>query len=373
MASIQKLNRDTWRVRVFYKEGGNRKFKTRTFHSSREAKSWATEIEAKRDDGTLIHESHDDLISYIKNWFEIYKAPKVSTATQRRYEATFHVLENYWGKRDLNSITFEDYQTFINTLAKDHSIASVQKIHSQTRAAIKRAVQTKQLETDFTDGTELSGLEPKAPEQKYLEIDDMKKLLGYTAHNVNTINNTSNAMIATALLTGMRYEEIVGLTWDNIDFNNNWIHIKKAYSQVDAEFIPTKNKSSIRNIQMTPTLANVLNQWRNILTNFLHDHHYTNPHDFVFYSRQRSIISTNRVNAALRKLCEQLKLKKSITFHGLRHTHASYLIATGSSIQYVSKHLGHQNTVVTQQVYAHLLEDDKIKEERMATEQLENL
>ncbi|MGF2384008.1 tyrosine-type recombinase/integrase [Lentilactobacillus otakiensis] len=87
-----------------------------------------------------------------------------------------------------------------------------------------------------------------------------------------------------------------------------------------------------------------------------------NPKNVVS-SRYQSVISNKRANTALSMLCRQLHLEKEITFHGLRHTHASYLIAQEVSIPYISKRLGHKNTIVTQTVYAHLLQTSQSKEE----------
>jgi integrase len=64
---------------------------------------------------------------------------------------------------------------------------------------------------------------------------------------------------------------------------------------------------------------------------------------------------------------------KQITFHGLRHTHASYLISNGANISYVSKRLGHKNIAVTMEVYSHLLQDAQQSEDKKAMQLLDNI
>ncbi|MCV3297210.1 site-specific integrase [Oenococcus kitaharae] len=76
-------------------------------------------------------------------------------------------------------------------------------------------------------------------------------------------------------------------------------------------------------------------------------------------------ISSNGINKDLKKICTELDIKK-VTFHALRHTHASILLANNISMQYVSERLGHANLLVTERVYAHLLETKRSEENTKA-------
>ncbi|MFT8879272.1 MAG: tyrosine-type recombinase/integrase, partial [Oenococcus sp.] len=74
------------------------------------------------------------------------------------------------------------------------------------------------------------------------------------------------------------------------------------------------------------------------------------------FDNDRIFPYTNQsMNRHLKDLCDRLGIKP-ITIHGLRHTHASLLLASGISMQYVSKRLGHANLMITEKVYSHLLE-----------------
>ena len=373
MANIAKTKSGTWRARVTYRQNGQRKWITKTFDSKREANIWATDTENKRNNNGLRHLTKETLIEYMHSWFQTFKEPRVSAVTSRRYESTFSSLEDYWGTRELNSITVEDYQKYINFLAKDHAVSTVRKLHSQTRTAIKKAYQLKKIDTDFTDGIEISGLEVKSEKLKYLEAHDMRKLLEFTCNHILDISNVAYIMIATGLLTGMRYEEVVGLTWDNVDLDNNIIYVRRAYNTLDRQFLPTKNKSSIRDINIPEKLSALLSNWHTIIETFCRENNVVNRHDFVFLSATGGVMTNETVNHTLKRVLKQLGVSKIITFHGLRHTHASYLLAKGISLQYVSKRLGHRNTVITQETYAHLLEVKKIEEDQKAISQLSKL
>ena len=86
-------------------------------------------------------------------------------------------------------------------------------------------------------------------------------------------------------------------------------------------------------------------------------------HSFVF-----DRVSNNAVNKSLQKALIRAKIKKQVTFHALRHTHASILLSEGVQLLTVSKRLGHADPNITLQTYAHVLdemkdsESDKIKQ-----------
>ncbi|GHP13031.1 integrase [Lentilactobacillus fungorum] len=374
MASIYKLDK-SWAARLSYQENGRRKRLNKAgFATKSAARAWATAQEAEIQKRGSSNLSKETVTDYFHNWFDTYKKPRLAPATQRRYEATKTVIGDFFDERSINSIDYDDYQKFINDYGSKHTIASVRKVHSQFRAAIKKAYQMGKIKFDFTEGAELSGLSGKKQAEKYLDMDDMSKLLAYTTENIHDITNVVNAMIATALLTGMRYEEVIGLTWDCVDFDAHTLQINKVWYYVDNQFGPTKNDPSNRTIKIDDQLIDVLKTWSKILDEFLLKHGYKNPHNFVFYSRFCQVVSNTDANTMLKKLyAHDHIISKKITFHGLRHTHASFLISNGISIQYVSKRLGHKNTVVTQTTYAHLFKTAQTSEENRTMDILKKL
>lgn len=373
MASIYKRDK-TWTAMLSYQENGRRKRASKTGFSTKSgARAWATAQEAQIQKHGSSKLSDQTVTDYFQGWFDTFKKSHIAPATIRRYMATKTVIHQYFGNRALTSIDYDDYQKFINTLAKDHSIASVQKVHSQFRAAIRKAYQMGKIKADFTQDAELSGLPGKTQAEKYLDMDDMQRLLNYTTDNINDITNVTNAMIATSLLTGMRYEEVIGLTWDCVNFKKMTLKIDKVWYYVDNQFGPTKNEQSNRVIKMNDQLATILKKWQQIVNDFLDRHHYRNPKDFVFYSRYLHVVSSTDVNKALKNIYFRHLISKRITFHGLRHTHASFLISKGVTDQYVARRLGHENTVVTRTTYAHLFKDKQTEEEDKTIDLLDQL
>lgn len=105
-----------------------------------------------------------------------------------------------------------------------------------------------------------------------------------------------------------------------------------------------KTKTSVRNVKVTHELAEML----------------TSRSDRRKYERFFNM-TIFPVERHLKELLDYLGLPQ-ITVHGLRHSHASYLLYKGVSINYVSARLGHANTAITQLVYAHMLPEEQDNE-----------
>ncbi len=373
MASIYKLDK-SWAVRLSYQENGRRQRVNKAgFPTKSAARAWATARQAeiqKRGTSKLSKQSVSD---YFQDWFDTFKKPRVAPATERRYMATKSVINAYFGNRALDSIDYADYQKFINHLSKDHKLGSVKKVHSQFHASIRKALQMGKVPADFTEGAEISGLPGKKPEDKFLELDDMQRMLDYCLNHIKFITDVDRAMYVCALLTGFRYEEVAGLTWDCVNFEKHTLTVNKAWDHVEHKFGPTKNESSMRTIKIDSRLVLMLKEWRQIVNEYMNRKHRQNPHNLVFLARSRGAVSPDTVNHLLKKMYEQGIISKPITFHGLRHTHASYLISSGISTHYISERLGHKNTIVTETTYAHLFKKKRIEEENRAMKMLEDL
>ena len=346
---------------------------SRTFDRKSEARDWLIAIEEQKRKGDIYTYSDQDLPAYFKVWYETYKEPTINEVTQRRYQSTMNLVDKYWQSRALNSITYDDYQKFINKLADKYKLTTVKKIHTQLRAGITKAFQLHKIRDNFTDGAQLSGKASKPSHLKYLELNDISALKAYCLNNINKMDNCPEIMILTSLLTGIRYEEAIGLTWHNLDLANAVMHIKQSYDYVSQQFMPTKTPSSVRDISMDSELIAALKKWRTIINAYQLKTQFRNPHNFVFFTRQKNVPSNSYLNNRLKKYYQANLIHKPITYHGLRHSHASFLISQGISIQYISKRLGHGNIAITEQVYAHLLKSAENHEDQLALEALKNI
>ena len=181
-------------------------------------------------------------------------------------------------------------------------------------------------------------------------------------------------MIFIAGMTGMRFGELLGLTWDNINFDKKYINVCQTWDyHLNTGFAPTKNEQSIRKISIDDSTLEVLSNFQAEQTKFFRSLEITNRHHLVFSNAVTQAISNNAINKQLSKLCKQSGIDTPLTLHGLRHTHASVLLYKDVNILAVSKRLGHKDLSITMSVYSHILKELEEKENKHIASILEEI
>lgn len=155
-------------------------------------------------------------------------------------------------------------------------------------------------------------------------------------------------LITTAVWTGMRLMELLGLVWEDVDFDAQVIRVRYQLSRKQPRRVSLKTPAAERDIILAAGLARVLRGHKL-------KSRYSQPGDFVFASATGTPLSfTNTGRRGLTYAAEKAKLRKPWpTMHDCRHTFASLMIAQGADVVFVSKQLGHANPSVTLGVYAH--------------------
>jgi integrase len=166
---------------------------------------------------------------------------------------------------------------------------------------------------------------------------------------------------ATAVFTGMRASELRGLTWDDVDFQKNVVHVRQR-ANLWGEIGAPKSAAGDREIPMSPMVVNALKEWRWACPR--------GPLKLVFPNGNGNV--ENHANIANRGFYA-LQIEAGITgkdgkpkygLHALRHFCASWLIEQGFSPKRLQALLGHSSIQMTFDRYGHLfpsLEDDHAK------------
>jgi integrase len=173
------------------------------------------------------------------------------------------------------------------------------------------------------------------------------------------------ALAMTALWTGTRLGEALALRERHVDLDRGVIEIREALEETTAHgvrFKPTKTAAGKRTITLPDIAIKVLrDRRRELLERRMHlGLGKLNPDDLLFGTWEGKPARTTNVSASWAALAARIGLPE-ITFHALRHTHASQLIASGVDIVTISKRLGHSNPSITLKVYAHLFATDDRK------------
>ena len=284
-------------------------------------------------------------------------------------------LNNYFGtERKINSISRTEWQQFLNSFGKNHARSTVSKINNFVKNVVKSAVADQIIKFNFTEGAIVTGKKSKNETLKYLQEADFKKLKDYVFKNAS-LDKIYNYLIATGILTGARYSELLALTWRDIDFNKRQIKIDKSWDYTFTQnFKSTKTSSSRRIIDVDIELISLLEKLKQEQATYFNKiQQPISINGMVFYDKNLNLLPDYIINKHLKRIEKELNIKLLITFHGLRHTHVSYLLSKGVDINYISHRLGHSNISITLRVYSHLLKEQKESEANKAVKVLNAL
>lgn len=284
---------------------------------------------------------NDYLHTYYKQWITIYKEGAIRNVTLQKYNMTLHWLQELAPELKLCDVNRIVYQQLLNNYAKEHERVTTMDFHHQLKSAIRDAVDEGLITHDPTRKAIIKGKNPREKKPKYLNQFELHTLL--THLKLSNHLNWDWLILLTAK-TGIRFSEALGITPTDFDFPHQLLSINKTWNYKEAgEFAPTKNRSSVRKIQL---------DWQTVIQ-FAELTRDLPPEQPIFVHGK---IYNSTVNNTLEKRCKEANVPV-ITLHGLRHTHASLLLFAGVSIASVARRLGHASMTTTQKTYLHIIQE----------------
>lgn len=157
--------------------------------------------------------------------------------------------------------------------------------------------------------------------------------------------------------TGMRKSELLGLKWEDLDWERRTIKVQRQLRWVKGgkvEFSTPKTRNGIRTIILGQEALQVLKD---------HKARQAKEHEIIFISEKARLMRDQQLYMSFKGLIKQAELPE-IRFHDLRHTAASLMLNYGIPVIIVSKRLGHARASITMDVYGHLIPS---KQEEAAT------
>lgn len=288
-----------------------------------------------------VAESTELFCDYYGKWIKVYKEGAIRKVTMDKY-----LMSHKWLKRlvpelklcDLNRIA---YQQLLNDYAIYHERQTTMDFHHQLKGAILDAVDEGLIDRDPTRKAIIKGKQPTEKKIKYLNQYELRSLL--VSLDLGKEINWDWFIILVAK-TGMRFSEALALTPKDFDFMHQIISVNKTWDyKGEGGFLPTKNSSSVRKIQID---WQTVIQFSELIKGL--------PEDKPIFVNKKIYNST--VNEILSRHCKKLNIPE-ISIHGLRHTHASILLFAGVSIASVARRLGHSSMTTTQKTYIHVIQE----------------
>lgn len=283
----------------------------------------------------------DLFCEYYAKWITVYKKGAIRKVTMDKYLMTQHWLEKLVPELKICDLNRIAYQQLLNAYAVHHEKQTTMDFHHQLKGAILDAVDEGLIERDPTRKAIIKGKTPRVKKIKYLNQFELHTLI--TTLNLKSEVNWDWFILLVAK-TGMRFSEAIAITPNDFDFAHQTLSISKTWDyKGDGGFLPTKNKSSVRKIQI---------DWQTVIQ--FSELVKGLPEDKPIFVKGKVYNST--ANDVLSRYCRRANVPV-ISIHGLRHTHASILLFAGVSIASVARRLGHASMTTTQKTYLHIIQE----------------
>lgn len=320
------------------------------FNSPQEAERALIDFLAKFNTGQYADSQNMTVETYLQKWLNDYAKLNVAKTTYDTYEdAVKHIVPRL-GKIKLEKLRPIDIQSFVTELFKEGvSIRSIRYYYAVLNVALNTAIQWQLLAVNPCKGVILpSKNKTKVKTLNKKQVDLLLK---------ESKNTPLYIPILLAVTCGMRRGEILGLRWNNVNFDNNTINITQSIVQTpNGEIIEKgpKSKYGIRTIAMPEITALELKALRKKQDeNKLALGSEYKDGNFVVCWDNGEPYRPDYITHAFKKLIKKLNLP-DIRFHDLRHTHATLLLEEGIHPKVVQERLGHSSITITLDTYSHV-------------------
>ena len=245
----------------------------------------------------------DLFCEYYARWIMVYKKGAIRKVTMDKYLMTQKWLEKLIPELKIREMNRIAYQQLLNDYAEYHERQTTMDFHHQLKGSILDAVDEGLIDRDPTRKAIIKGKGPSVKKIKYLNQCHLHTLL--VSLDLKDQVNWDYFILLVAK-TGMRFSEALALTPKDFDFSHQTLSISKTWNyKGDGGFQPTKNKSSVRKIQID---WQTVIQFSELVKNL--------PEDQPIFAKTKVYNST--VNDILSRHCKKCKIPV-ISIHGLRH------------------------------------------------------
>lgn len=341
--SIFEKPNGKYQAQASYYINGKRHKKTKTANNYSDAVAHLKKIHEGLENGIACNSSLA-VERFLLSWIEdVKRQHSASTYCSYRNILKNHVIPIV-GKKKLDKLSPMDVQAMVNQL-RDTGVGSrsVQMSYNYLNRGMRRAYKFRMIRENPCSAVD----KPKhtSAEANPFTVEEVKKLLSHLkGHHFYWI-------CYTALTTGMRPGELFGLFWENVNLDENKIHVVQqlSYTEGVKELKPPKTKASIRTIDISDNTVNALIEQRKMLLRLGFA-----SNEYVFCGKKGISIGRANFSSAWKVILQRAGISHR-GFHHMRHTFATFAISSGVPITVVSATLGHASTSMTLDIYAHVM------------------
>lgn len=425
MATTRKINENSWQITIANGRDINGKQIRiyETYHpkettpaaQKKEVKLYAMELEKRVKNGNYFEGEKTTFYNVALKWRDSVEYTNLTIGQQEQYmkELENKVFEKL-GNIYISLIKTAQLQTlFDNETKQGLAPNTVKRTFTAINSVMRYAYRMEIIKNNPLDRCKLPTTKKQDDEIHYFDQEQAKRFLHevltmkypfvYKEHNSKNgktgkeqkINEYTaykqiplqfQLFFTLAIIGGFRKSELLALTWKDIDYENQVIHVRHATGRCSkGQYIKdTKTESGKRDVSMPQYCFDLLKQWHDeekrlsveMGTAWQGKHGQMFDNTFIFIQTTGKQMDTSTpyhkfktIIKNYNKLVDDTKKIPELRLHDLRHTAATLMIASGIDIVTVSKRLGHRDPSITMKVYAHALES----KDKEASNQLEKL
>ena len=355
--NLQKRSKGSWRLRYDGPPDGNgrRRQVTETVRGTRkEAERVLRERIATVENGAYVPKAKDTVNSFLKKWIDTYVATNTTVRTLHGYQGYIdRYITPTIGSIPLQSLTAPQVQkVYADLQGRGLSANTIGQLHRIFKESLSHAVKWGILSRNVAEAV----TPPKAVRNQtnMWDVDTIIRFLEATrAGRFGTLYRF-------ATLTGMRRSEICGLKWDCVDLSKSSLSVVNTLQRIAGYGLvegQPKTGRSRRIIALSRTAVTLLHKIRGQqLENRLKSGPVWQETGYVFTQIDGTAVDRDRISRAFAHFVRDAELPH-LTFHGLRHAHATLMLSAGVHPKVVSERLGHSNIAITMDTYSHVLPD----------------
>lgn len=300
------------------------------------------------------------LDQYFEEWL-VGKRNGTKGNTLKTYKSYYYKhISPQIGKRKVQQIERREILALQKDISQVLSITTCNTLLKVLRIVLNDAVHDDVISKNPADGVKtLKEPQTKAVETYHRALTESEQVLFMQEIKEDYYYE----FVALLLCTGMRIGEASALTWSDIDYKQNVIHITKTVTFSENGKISIgspKSSAGKRDIPLNSTITNILAHQRRKMKNIFP------MNNRVFSTVYGEIVNNHAVNRAISKALERLKEQgkpiERFTAHALRDTFATRYIEQGGNPQTLKTILGHNSLAMTMDLYSHVLPNTKQKE-----------
>jgi integrase len=319
-------------------------------NTQREALASIKDLQRKQDQGIQLVTASTLMKDYLPEWLALHKNT-LRPATYDGYEVMVRLyLIPRLGRYKLSALSPEIITRTWDAMIKDgHSATVVNHCQRRLSRSLNDAVRRNLISRNPCGFVTT----PKIEKKEIMPLDDneIQMLLNEAE------GSPYHSIIFTALQTGMRRNELLGLQWKDIDLDLATIYLNRSIYRGNRETVvqTTKTKSGRRNIALSPQAVLFLrSELGNQIANGMFHGYKVDGESPVFRNTHTGkALLPNTITHEFSKIAKRIGLKNK--FHDLRHTHATMLLKQGVNPKIVQERLGHSSIVITMDIYSHVM------------------